>query len=137
MSDSSGFRSGRLGILPPLAAALLLTACTNNAYMGIPLAEGIGDPALRSLAQRAAAGDKQAQLDLGIRYEEGDGIERDLHFAKKLYQLAASDSGGVLWVYSPPVGNGTSGRVIPVRSGHNNLGLPEAKSRLSELGKNK
>lgn len=137
MHDSSGFRSRKAGILPVLAAALSLSACTSNVYMGIPLTDGSGDLALRSLAQSAAAGDKQAQLDLGIRYEEGNGVERDLRIAKKLYQLAATDSGGTLWVYSPPVGNGTSGRVIPMRSSHKNFGLIEAKSRLTNLCKNK
>ncbi len=88
---------------------------------------------LQSLARRAQAGDKQAQLELGIRFEEGRGVERDLKKAKKLYGKAASDSGGTIWVYSPPVGNGTSGRVIPVNTGAKQSGLAEAKRRLEAL----
>jgi len=133
MGDSSGFRSGKAGILPLLAAALLLSACTNNAYMGIPLTEGVGDPTLRSLAQRASAGDKQAQLDLGIRYEEGRGVEPNVAKAKRLYHLASSESGGAMWVYSPPVGNGTKGQVIPVNRGPRLVGLVEAKVKLDAL----
>ncbi len=85
---------------------------------------------IQSLARRAQTGDKYAQLELGIRYEEGNGVERNLKRAKKLYAAAASDSGGKVWVYSPPVGNGTSGRVIPVDAGPKQYGLAEAKRRL-------
>lgn len=42
----------------------------------------------------------------------------------------ASDSGGTIWVYSPPVGNGIKGRTIPVNSGPKRVGLAEAKKRL-------
>lgn len=75
------FRSGNAGVLPLLAAVLLLGACASNSYMGISLKDGAGDPALRSLAQRAAAGDKRAQLDLGIRFRRSHSnyIERSGH----------------------------------------------------------
>lgn len=133
MIDSRAFRSGNAGIVPVLAAALLLGACVGNSYMGIPLTEGAGDPTLRSLAQRASVGDKQAQLDLGIRYEEGLGVRRDLAKAKRLYRLAASNSGGTIWIYTPPVGNGTRGRVLQVDRGAKVGGLKEAQSRLAGL----
>lgn len=133
MSDSNGFLFRKRGILPLLAAVLLLASCSSNIYMGIPLTEGAGDPALRSLAERASVGDKQAQLNLGIRYEEGLGVKRDLAMAKRLYRLAASDSGGTVWVYTPPVGNGTRGRVLPVDRGAKVQGLKEAQSRLAGL----
>ena len=135
MSDSSGFRSENANILALLAATLLLSACASNVYMGIPLAEGVGDPALRSLAQRASAGDKQAQLDLGIRYEEGRGVPADLARAESLYRLAASDDLRQKWIYTPPVGNGTSGRVIAVDRSAANPGLLEAQHRLQQLEK--
>ena len=133
MDDSCALRFGNAGILPLLVAGLLLTACTNNSYMGIPLAEGTGGPALRALAQRAAAGDKQAQLDLGIRYEEGRGVIRNVTRAKRLYRLAAADSGGTLWVYTPSVGNGNRGRVLPIDRGAKVDGLKEARARLEAL----
>lgn len=46
---------------------------------------------------------------------------------------ATNDSGGTLWVYSPPVGNGTSGRVIPAENGPKIHGLNEARIRLARL----
>jgi len=69
-----------------------------------------------------------------LRFEEGRGVERDPNKARKLYAKAAASSGGTIWVYSPPVGNGTSGRVIPVNSGPKQSGLAEAKRRLEGLG---
>lgn len=85
---------------------------------------------LSTLASAAQGGDKQAQLELGIRFEEGRGVTRDMKIARKLYAKAASDSGGTIWVYSPPVGNGTKGRTIPVNTGPKRVGLVEAKLRL-------
>jgi hypothetical protein len=70
---------------------------------------------------------------LGIRYEEGRGVERDLGRARKFYRAAASDSGGTMWTYSSPVGNGTKGRVVPVRRGLRQSGLAEARERLERL----
>jgi hypothetical protein len=111
-----------------------LQACAApSSYMGISLNPATADSTLQRQAHRAMSGDKRAQLDLGIRFEEGSGIERDLNKAKKLYRQAATDSGGTIWVYSPPVGNGTSGRVIPVNAGARQIGLAEAKRRLEGL----
>jgi hypothetical protein len=101
--------------------------------MGISLDPATADSTLQRQAFGAISGDKRAQLDLGIRFEEGLGIERDLNKAKKLYRQAAIDSGGTIWVYSPPVGNGTSGRVMPVNAGVRQNGLAEAKRRLEAL----
>jgi hypothetical protein len=101
--------------------------------MGVSLKPGGADPAVQALAARASIGDKQAQLDLGIRFEEGAGVARDLDTAKKLYRQAVSDSGGTMWVYTPPVGNGTSGRVVPVQSGTKQYGISEAQLRLNQL----
>ncbi|WP_144243880.1 SEL1-like repeat protein [Sphingopyxis sp. MWB1] len=131
MSDSNGFLF-RKHILSQLAAVLLLASCSSNVYMGISLTEGVGDPELRSLAQRASVGDKQAQLDLGIRYEQGNGVERDLAQAKRLYRLAASDSGGRMWVYIPGV-SGSSGRVMQVGDAPFQVGLEAAQKRLEVL----
>ena len=116
-----------------LAAALLMSGCATQRYMGVSLKPGGADPEVQALAARASTGDKQAQLDLGIRFEEGSGVARDLDTAKKLYRQAASDSGGTIWVYTPPVGNGTSGRVVPMDIQPRNTGLRNARSRLVAL----
>jgi hypothetical protein len=71
-----------LAILPALAG------CAAGRSMGIPIASGAADPEIRTLAQRARAGDKSAQLALGIRYEEGRGVERDPQIARRLYLAA-------------------------------------------------
>lgn len=94
---------------------------------------GIASMSLTSLARMASAGSKNAQLELGIRFEEGIGVSRDFDKARKLYGKAATTTGGTLWVYSPPVGNGTSGRVIPIDRGPRQPGLQEATQRLQAL----
>ena len=101
--------------------------------MGLSLKPGTVDPALQQLAQRARSGEKQAQLDLGIAFEEGRGVERNFRSARDLYQLAASDSGGTVWVYVPPTVKGQRGRVMPVANGPKASGLAEAKARLETL----
>jgi hypothetical protein len=118
-----------------IGAALLFaaSACASHSYMGITLRPGQAPPELQDLARRAQAGDKQAQLDLGIRFEEGVGVAVDRKRAIRLYRQAASDSGGTIWVYSPPVGNGTTGRVIQVDQGVRQRGLSEAEDRLSQI----
>ena len=115
-------------------SVLLLCACAPaTQYMGIALQPGAAAPEIQGLAMRAQAGDKQAQLDLGIAFEEGRGVERDLKKARKLYAQAASDSGGHIWVYSPSVGNSTSGRVIPIDTGPRQKGLLDAEKRLRRI----
>ena len=117
-----------------LAGGLALTGCAApTSYAGISLVPGATDPELQRLAQMARSGDKQAQLELGIRFEEGLGVERNIGKARKQYRQAASDSGGVIWVYQPPVKKGGSGRVMPVNFGARQKGLVEAARRLDAL----
>lgn len=92
--------------------------------------EAIDLPALASMAR---AGDKSAQFELGIRFEQGFGLEQDLGKACRLFARAATQSGGTLWIYVPPVGNGTSGRVMPVDQGPIVPGLAAAAARLETL----
>jgi TPR repeat protein len=101
--------------------------------MGISFAPGAAASDLQELARRAQAGDKQAQLDLGIAYEEGCGVAVDLKRAEGLYRMAAADSGGTRWVYAPATQKGAAGRVIPVGIGAQRFGVVEAQKRLSNL----
>ncbi|MEV5022580.1 SEL1-like repeat protein [Sphingobium sp. LMA1-1-1.1] len=117
-----------------IGTVLLSTAgCAGSSYMGISLAPVQTTSELQELAQRAQNGDKQAQLDLGIRFEEGNGVPRDKARAMKLYRQAASDSGGTMWVYMPSTGNGAKGRVVPLGGQPNITGLVEAQLRLQRI----
>lgn len=91
------------------------------------------DDALAALTARARSGDKQAQLDLGIRYEEGRMAPRSVARARRLYRLAAADSGGPLVVYQAPVRRGDSGRMVQLAGRPPVSGLPEARARLARL----
>lgn len=119
------------------SAFLGASACASFSYMGISLMPGTAAPEVQMLAQRAMAGDKQAQLDLGIRFEEGNGVPHDTKRAMNLYRAAASDSGRRMWVYAPSPGNGAPARVIPIDRGPRQKGLEEAKRRANELVRSK
>lgn len=102
---------------------------------------------LTALARSAAANNKQAQFELGIRFEEGLGVPRDLSKARKLYRMAARDSisgqpigfsdfssnligqgeGGDTVQTDPRLGRGTAPSQPSPR------GLPEAQERLRRL----
>lgn len=117
-----------------LGAILLATpACATSSYMGISMIPGEASPEVQGLAQRARAGNKQAQFDLGIKFEEGNGVPQDEARAIRLYKQAARDSGGAQWVYVPSPGNGAPARVMPVDTGPRQAGLEEAKRRLGNL----
>ena len=112
---------------------LALSACTSNQYMGISLNPGAVTQELQELARRARAGDKQAQLTLGIRYEMGQGLSIDLKRARTLYMMAAGNSSKTVWIYSPSPGGGAPARVLQIDRSPI-AGLEEAKRRLRGLG---
>jgi TPR repeat protein len=117
--------------------ALPISACgAPSSYMGIDLGtlpRSADQAEVQVLAKRAQGGDKQAQLALGIRYEEGRGLPIDYRRAKALYVRAAQSNPGSLWIYSPAAGKGTRGRVISVDGGSVQSGLREARLRLRRL----
>lgn len=120
--------SAKFYSLPALLAAVLLTsACASRSYMGVSLKPGGADPAVQALAARASTGDKQAQLDLGIRFLNGQGITADENRACNLFRLSASDSGGPLWIYTPSPGGGAPARVVPVQNAMPTAGLASAR----------
>lgn len=115
-------------VLLPLA----MSGCVSASYMGIAFAPGAADPALQQLAQRAREGDKQAQLDLGIAFEEGLGVIPSRRRAITLYRDAAKDNPGTRWVYAPSPGGGAPARVLPT-DGHFAPGLLDARRRLDKI----
>ena len=50
--------------------------------------------------------------ELGIRFEEGRGVPRDLEKARKLYRIAVISTGGTTFYYSPGA-NGNAGLRTP------------------------
>jgi TPR repeat protein len=120
---------GLAAALLALAAPLTLAACAPTTYAGISLKPGAADPELESLASRAQAGDKHAQLELGIRYEEGRGVPRDLQRAAALYRSASSGAAQTQMAYVPGSGSGPGSWTI-LSGGARADGLAEASMRL-------
>jgi hypothetical protein len=116
-----------------LLAALLSACAAPTSYMGISYVPDAAARDLQDLARRAQAGDKQAQLDLGIAYEEGLGVAVDLKQAERLYRMAAATTGGTAVVYVPPFKKVGRGGVTLVSSGPSMLGLEEARTRLARM----
>jgi TPR repeat protein len=118
----------------PLLASLALGACAApSSYMGISFAPGAAASNLQELARRAQTGDKQAQLDLGVAYEEGRGVAVDVKRAEGLYRMAACDSSGRIWIYVPANGKHSTGKVVPDYLRPDRAGLPKARIRLLKL----
>lgn len=115
-----------------LAALPTLGCAAPSSYEGIPRTAGAADATLQDLARLAQAGDKHAQLELGIRYEEGRGLPVDLRRAERLYQMAARSGGGATLVYSPRVGSHPGG-VVEASREPQTPGLAEAEARLGRL----
>jgi hypothetical protein len=116
-----------------LLPALLSACAAPTSYISIGFAPGAAAPELQTLAQRARAGDKQAQLDLGIAYEEGRGVAVDLKRAGQLYSQAAATTGGTIYVYQTSAKKGGRGSVMPVNTGAMIRGLELARVRLAGL----
>ena len=117
-----------------LSAVLLLAACTAPpSYMGVSFLPGAAEPDVQALAQRARSGDKQAQLELGIRYEEGRGVPQDAKRAKALYQIAATTTGGKSYVYVPATKKGGRGHTMLIDRGPTLGRLRQAEQRLDEM----
>ncbi len=109
----------------------MLTACAAPThYAGIDLRAGAANAEVQALAQQARSGSKDAQLALGIAYEEGKGVRVDPKRARKLYRMAAKPSGGTIYVYVPATKKGGKGYVTPVNLGPKVEGLAEAQQRL-------
>ena len=75
----------------------------------------------------------QAKLELGICFEEGKDVEKQIGIARMLYQQAAAAETETLWIYSPPLDRSKVGRMIAVRNWRTGGGLLEAKKRYQEL----
>jgi hypothetical protein len=95
-------------------AMTLVAGCTAPAaYLGVdlrtPAPAGVAR-AVQQNARAALAGDKHAMLALGQHFEDTGQFDR----ACMAYRAAGTTTGGTIYVYSPPVTQGGSGRVIPI-----------------------
>lgn len=92
-----------------------------------------GSRSPQELEAAVRKGDKEAALELGIRYEEGVGVPRDERKAISLYRRAARTEVRRTSVYSPPVGSERYGRAVEAGQPQITPGIPEAADRLRRL----
>jgi TPR repeat protein len=129
--------TSRISLIALLALAFLAAACTPAWSSGASSkCAALGqaglnylDAPLDELEKRAACGDKQAALQLGLRYDEGRDIKPDLKKAVRYYAQAAADEGKRTAFYSPPIGKEKNG-MIEFDSQPAQPGYPEAMVRL-------
>lgn len=110
-----------------------MSCAAPNSYAGISFASGAAPVNLQEWARRAQLGDKEAQLELGVRFEEGNGVPVNLARAKSLYRSAATTSGGTAFVYVPASRPGRKGMIIPISRYPKIQGLELAKQRLKKI----
>lgn len=113
-----------------LVAAFLTSGCASHSYMGVSLRPGGADPSVQALAARASTGDKQAQLDLGIKYLSGHGVTAHDRRACNLFRMSSSDTRGQLWIYTPSPGGGAPARILPIQNATPTAGLASARAWL-------
>ncbi|MDA5193675.1 SEL1-like repeat protein [Govanella unica] len=89
---------------------------------------------LVSLQCWADSGNQISQYLLGYAYEYGLGTTPDRAKAIRAYQQAATPRSNRTYIYSPAVGKESHGRVIPVTTGPDTPGLPQARAALARLG---
>ncbi len=128
------------------AVVLLASCASQRSYLGVPISasdikrnpceQSLQDIAqcyrsmpLGILTNQARIGDKEAQLELGIRFENGRGVCTDADTALALYKLAAQDSPRKRTSFIP---DGGSVRAETTSAGVDK-GLPEAQRRFREL----
>jgi hypothetical protein len=114
-------------------AALALAGCVAGGRNCGPPVGSFAEAPLARLQCSAGAGDKSAQLELGIRYEEGRGVPADLRRAERLYASAARTRQIPNYVYSAPVGTEKTGRMVPIGPPRTIPGLLQARARLARL----
>ena len=132
-----GFWPARLwrGVFAAFVGACLTlcsSGCALSEYACISLKSGAAPADVQALALLARAGNKDAQLSLGILLEAGHRIPVDLTAARQMYAAAAADTGGRLSIWSPPVGR-SPGHIIVVDSGQRTSGLAQAEMHLRAL----
>ena len=126
------------------AIAALCGACASSSrYMGIDYSDAFvaadfcqgrracyADLPNANLAYLASQGDKEAQFQLGLRFEEGVLLQQNHRRAQTLYQHAASDTFATSTIYVP-TGDGLAAETVSAGIEHRG-----ARAGSKTLGRN-
>ncbi len=94
-------REGARATVVLLTLSSAVAGCAARDYAGISLVDGAADRTVQALARRALGGDRAAQLELGLRFEQGRGVERDPARACAIYNERPSRASGDILVWQP------------------------------------
>lgn len=114
------------------SASLLLAMLAGQGCTTASVCGPIGDldrAPLATLRCQAGAGSKRAAFVLGQRYEAGRGVAASRKQALSFYRQAARDTPSRPYIYTP----GQRNRVVALRTGMGEPGLPEAKQAVQRL----
>jgi hypothetical protein len=119
--------------IPLIAAAFALHGCATHSHAAL-FDVGFGASAeLQALSTRAAAGDKWAQYELGLLFEQGQGVPANRGRAMQLYALAGRDDPGKMTIYVPSSKSGGKSSLQTFDSGRRAKGLAVARDRLKQM----
>ncbi|WP_375291537.1 hypothetical protein [Qipengyuania sp.] len=119
-----------------MTVATSFGACASQRYAGLDLRPGAAPADIQQLARVTQSGSKQAQLDLGIRLQEGRGIPVDHGKAARPFARVATDSAENRMLFVPAAGSLRS-TILPIRQGTKITRSAEARARLQTLESSK
>jgi len=117
-----------------ISLVLSLQACASLLREHTACNQNHADTNIQSLMNAACSGDRYAQYQLGVAFDEGDGVETDPALAATYYRLAAAVNTGKSYIYVPGAGK-VPGYVTPIDNGQAHPGDARAKYRLALLYK--
>ena len=116
-----------------VSVALLSTGCATRSYMGISLVPGQAPTELQRTAALARFGDKMAQYELGLRFEEGRDVPVDYQAARLLFSQAATSRPNLTQLYIPDNSRKYGGYTSAVDNKLPQPGIPQAVEHLKRL----
>ena len=113
-------------------ASLPLISCSAHSGRDLVSGETRQVAAVDALSKRAASGDRGAQYELAVRFEEGRGVPVNTRKAIELYTLSLT-AGEARLIYLPSAGGQSKSSVLPVQDVQFFRHSKDAQRRLARL----
>jgi TPR repeat protein len=113
-------------------ASVPLMSCSAHSGRDLVPGEAGRVAAVDALSKRSASGDRGAQYELAVRFEEGRGVPVDTRRAIALYTLFLT-AGETRLIYLPSAGGQSKSSVLPVQDVQFLRHSKDAQRRLARL----